>query len=122
MSKAPSNTTTTLYDCFHEDISVMSQLHAPASAKAKKTTKVILISQINVFAAHIRISGVTTGDQSCGGTYFKVTVVYSTEDERKNLKLDIKISALSFSQPFTTHQLHFHPSYTCIFQAGSLGP
>lgn len=41
------------------------------------------------------------------------------EDDMKSFKSDIRPSALSFTQLYTTHPLHFHPSYSCIFQPGS---
>ena len=49
-------------------------------------------------------------------------MLYSVEDERKSPKQDIRLSPLFFTQTLTTHQLHFHPSYSCIFHTGSLGP
>lgn len=46
-------------------------------------------------------------------------IIYIFELRMRVLK---KTSALSFTQPFTTHQLHFHSSCSYIFHTGSLGP
>lgn len=77
----------------------------------KKYLKVILISQ-SVFLLHT----LEEADLLQGINTVKKLILksYSTEDEGESLKADVRLSAL-----FTKHQLHFHPSHSCIFSRGA---